>query len=62
MKNQCYFDRLPKYMSLTDCCTYYGVSKYWLRGRIKDQQLIPIKVGNAFMIETAALEKLLANL
>ena len=62
MKKNCFSDRLPKYMSLTDCCTYYGVSKYWLRRCIKDGRLIPTTMGNAFMIETAALEELLHNL
>ncbi len=61
MKNSCFYDRLPKYMSLTDCCTYFGVSKYWLRRCIKEGRLIPIMMGNAFMIEVSALEILLSN-
>ncbi len=61
MRNSCFYDRLPKYMSLTDCCTYFGVSKYWLRRCIKEGRLIPIKMGNAFMIEVSALESLLSS-
>lgn len=61
MKNSCFYDRLPKYMSLTDCSTYFGVSKYWLRRCIKEGRLIPIKTGNAFMVEVSALEALLSS-
>ena len=62
MKKLFFPDQLPKYMSLTDCCTYYGLSKYWLRRCIKDGRLTPITMGNAFMIKTKELEELLHSL
>lgn len=51
--------QLPRFMSITDGSTCFGVSRYQIRKWIKSGRLRSTFVGNRFLVETEDLEALI---
>ena len=56
-----YLDRIPEYMSIVECCAYFGIPKHWLRRCIKDEKVLFVRTGNAYRVNVTSLRRLLED-
>ena len=53
------FGVVSKFMTISDCSHYFGISKYQIRKWINEGKLSHTFVGNRYLVETQALEALI---